>query len=129
MKRIIDLIPNLDPLFEAVCEFVKKNSNEKGYLDTRNVNGENDNIYGLEYLNFDDGEIKESRVWALATEVDKNGKDDLSVYIDDYRSCPSDENLEDRTSPQWVSFRWNDILLYVQTLVNIAEAIEEYEKK
>ena len=116
-------IPNLDPLYEEVVAFVKEHQGEKGYIDCQPNIGW-DTIYAVMY---DDwyGSGVEKYVYAVRVV-----NDDLEVLIEPitntYRVVyqPEDFTSED-AEEKWESVRWGDVY-YCHTLLNIAEAIEEY---
>lgn len=116
-------IPNLDSLFNEVCEFVREHQGEKGYIDCQPFMDEpGDIIYGFIYDDFVGSGI-EKYIYAVRV---KDG--DLECILEDvtrsYRIKYAEEDYKD-LEDEWVSVRWSDVY-YVPTLFNIAESIEEY---
>lgn len=114
-------IPNLDPLYEEVAQYVEEHQGEKGYIDCQpSLNG--DIIYGFIYDDFSRSGL-EKFVYAV-----RWTGEDLEVLLEDiastYRTVYQPEDFEN--SENWYSLRWGDVY-YVPTLFNIAESIEEYE--
>lgn len=117
-------IPNLDPLFEEVLDFVKTNQGEKGYIDCQpSLN--NDIIYGIVFDDFM-GSGLEKYVYGVRVD-ETDGVADVEILLKDithaYRTLYTDEDF--KASDEWVSLKWSDVY-FVPTLFNIAESIEEY---
>lgn len=113
-------IPDLNPLYEEVRDFIKANQGEKGYIDCQPSLGW-DIIYGLIYDDFC-GSGVEKYIYGVRV---KN--DDVEVLLNDimrtYREDYGEEDFKDED--KWQSLRWGDVY-YIPTLFNIAESIEEY---
>ena len=108
-------IPDLDPMLKAVSNFVKENQGEKGFINTHTDEG--DILYGYRY---NGNELKEYRIMAVAF-MDN----ELCILLDDEPlEDYSDKAVEERLD-QFESVRYSDVM-YVQTIFNIAEIIEEY---
>lgn len=116
-------IPNLDPLFFEVLDYIKEHQGEKGYIDCQpSLNG--DIIYGMIYDDFS-GMGLEKYVYAVRV-VDG----DIEVLLEDitrtYRVIYQPEDFTSKESEEnWFSLRCSDVY-YIPTLFNIAECIEEY---
>ena len=129
-------VPNLDPMYEAVLKFVKEKQGEKGYIDCQPYQkNAGDIIYTYEFMDFS-GCYEERMVYGIR--VVNNGEgDDLEICFEPYmRTCRV--IYEDKTfkgewtgedadaNAEWYSVKWSDAVLYIPTIFNIAEAIEEY---
>lgn len=115
-------IPNLDPLYEEVAQYVEEHQGEKGYIDCQpSLNG--DIIYGFIYDAFV-GSGLEKFVYAV-----RWTGEDLEVLLEDitsnYRTVYTPEDYKNTEDSDWYSVRWGDVY-YIPTLFNIAECIEEY---
>lgn len=129
-------IPNLDPMYEAVLKFVKKHQGEKGYIDCQPYQkNSGDIIYTYEFMDFS-GCYEERMVYGVR--VVNNGEgDDLEIcfepYMRTYRVIYDNETFRGlyegdlaESNAEWYSVKWSDAVLYIPTIFNIAEAIEEY---
>lgn len=130
-------IPNLDPLYEEVVAYVKEHQGEKGYIDCQPYQ-ENfgDIIYTYEFMDFS-GTYEERLVYGVRVVNTEDGEDleicfepfmrtyrlvyDEKAFKGEYEGEEADANAE------WYSVRWSDNVLYIPTLFNLAECIEEYE--
>ena len=114
-------IPDFAPLYREVLEFVKEHLGEKGYIDTQNLNNFHDDIYTLMY-NYDEQSYIELKVYGIRA-VD----DELHILPEavtrSFRVVYSDKDF--KKSDDWEGMRDGDIM-FAQTLLNIAETIEEY---
>ena len=119
MKHPDFKIPNLDPMYEAVVNFVKEHQGEKGYIDCQPYLG-NDVIYCAEYDDWVFGAIEKYVIAVRVKGEDLQIMRQLIAY-GVYEYAPEDFTWEE----DWVSVRWSDIY-YVPTLFNIAENIWEY---
>lgn len=85
-----------------------------------------DTIYSIEYLSIDDAEIVERTVMGIRV------KDhDLQIFTENnFNSCRIVVSEDDLKNPEfednWVSLKDSCQVIYVQTLLNIAEFIEQY---
>ena len=116
-----EYIPDLTPLFNKVCRYVKKHQGENGYIDTQDE--KQDTIYTIVYEEEDGRGIEK-----LVHGVRWNPKTkDLEIVFDDlYRNIVvtyTDEDFKDEKN--WWSVRYSDIY-FTHTLINIAESIHEY---
>ena len=124
-------VPDLTPMYEAVCGYVKEHQGEKGYIDTQDERC--DTIWSHEYLT--DQSFKLIELQVKAVRVNRHGKlqmiSDLPFPSVDYK----DENIrsarEDARDPdpRWKDVRYSDEVVFVQTLFNIAECIREYAEE
>lgn len=124
-------IPNLDPLFDEVCAYVRENQGEKGYIDCQPYQEEaGDTIYCIV---FDEeyGYAIEQVVYGVRWNKEEQ---DLEICfepcMDSYRLVYDEksfkgENEEENANAEWYSVRWGNVY-YIPTLFNIAEFIEEY---
>lgn len=111
----------LDAIYETVRQVIIEHG---GLIHTQDYEG--DTIYSIEML--DDSEVVERMVCGLRV-VD----DDIQVFSEsNCRTCRivvSEEDLKDPDlEHEWLSLKYSDSILYVQTLVNIAENIDFYTR-
>jgi len=115
-------IPDFNPLYDEVVAYVKEHQGEKGFINCQPSLGW-DIIYAVMYDD-DFGAGVEYFVYAVRVV-----NDDLEVLLEPItRTCRTIYHQdEDFTSQDanWVSVRWGDVY-YAHTLLNIAEAIDEY---
>lgn len=115
--------PDIEPMYKAVCQFVKDNQGEKGYIDCQPSIGW-DIIYGMMY---DDSYGAGTEQFVYAVRYKDN---DLEVLLEPVTHTwrltysPEDFNSKD-AEDKWYSVKWSDVY-YVPTIFNIAEFIEEY---
>lgn len=108
-------------LHETIIKIVE---NHDGLIHTQNQSC--DTIYSIEYLSIDDAEIIERTV--IGIRVKDN---DLQIFTENNsRSCRINVSEDDLMNPEfednWVSLKDSCQVIYVQTLLNIAESIEQY---
>lgn len=119
-------IPDLTPMYEAVCAYVKEHQGEKGYIDTQDEGC--DTIWSHEYETDTSVELLERHVKAVR--VNRYGS--LQVMTDNSNILYRDEDIRsakddaEDPDPRWKNVRNDDEIVYVQTLFNIAESIREY---
>lgn len=116
-----DLIPNLDDLYKATCEFVKNHQGEKGYIDTQDP--ELDTIYAIEW-DEEMGHGVETKVHGVCY---KEEYDALLIVTEPIMRTYQIEYTPDSfgEDADWMSVRYSDVY-YIPTLFNIAENIHEY---
>lgn len=119
-------VPDLDPMYEAVCKFVKENQGEKGYIDCQPYQeNAGDIIYTYEFMDFS-GTYEERMVYGVRMVNTEEGED-LEIcyepYMRTYRTVYQDTDFKEA---EWESVKWSDAVLYIPTIFNIAECIEEY---
>lgn len=108
-------------LHETIIKIVE---NHDGLIHTQDQSC--DTIYSIEYLSIDDAEIVERTVMGIRV------KDhDLQIFTEsNFRSCRIIVSEDDLKNPEfednWVSLKDSSQVIYVQTLLNIAESIEQY---
>ena len=122
-------IPNLDALYEEVCTYVKEHQGEKGYIDCQPYQEEpGDIIYTFEYNEFS-GWGEERMVYGVRVE-DGELQICFEPYMRTYKLVYGEDNFlgkcdEEDANADWYSVKWSDVL-YVPTIFNLAENIEEY---
>lgn len=125
-------IPNLDPLYDEVCAYVKEHQGEKGYIDCQPYQEEpGDTIFCFEYNELS-GWGEERMVYGVRW---NEKEEDLEIcfepYMRTYNVIYDDEvfqgkcESEPEANAKWYSVKCSDVY-YVPTLFNIAEFIEEY---
>lgn len=113
------LVLNLDPMFNDLKMYIEEHQGEKGYIDTQECSMK-DTIFGFMY-NEDLETFEESVVYGVRVK-----DDDIEIILEHSAMSYNVEYTdEDFKNAEWVSLRWSDVL-YIQTLFNIAENIEEY---
>lgn len=127
-------IPNLDEMYEDVCKYVRENQGEKGYIDCQPYQEEpGDIIYTYEWTDFS-GIFEERMVYGVRWNEEEQ---DLEIcfepYMRTYRTIYDDKTFrglyegEDAdANAEWYSVKWCDSVLYIPTIFNLAENIEEY---
>lgn len=127
-------IPNLDEMYEDVCKYVRENQGEKGYIDCQPYQEEpGDIIYTYEWTDFS-GIFEERMVYGVRV-IDYGEGEDLEIcfepYMRTYRTIYDNDVFQGKcedpdANAQWYSVRWSDSVLYIPTIFNLAENIEEY---
>lgn len=104
-------------LLDEVKDFVKENG---GFINTDNVDGENDQMYAYVYF-WNEDEVEELKVIAIKVE-------DNILYIAMSTKSASVEvnSIEDFTEDDWYSVGMSGDVLLEQTIFSIAESIEQY---
>lgn len=121
-KLPFELIPNLDELYKATCEFVKNHQGEKGYIDTQNKDC--DPIYGLVY--------EEESYRAVEVDIKGvrfNNKSNELEVVYEYIFYPTFIEYTEESfaeEEKWRPIKLDDYIYYNYTLLQIAEAIHEY---
>lgn len=126
-------IPNLEPLYDEVCEFVRTHQGEKGYIDCQPYQeNPGDIIYTYEFTDFS-GTYEERIVYGVRwNEEEKDLEICFEPFMRTYKVIYDDEvfqgkcESEPEANAEWYSVRWSDAVLYIPTLFNLAEDIEEY---
>lgn len=122
-------IPNLDPLYDEVCTYVKEHQGEKGYIDCQPYQKEaGDFIYCFVYN--EESACNEERIVYGVRWNEK--EEDLEIcfemsmrtYVLTYDE-KTFKGENESANAEWYSVRCSDVY-YVPTLFNIAEFIEEY---
>jgi hypothetical protein len=122
-------IPDLTPMYDAVCAYVKEHQGEKGYIDTQDEGC--DTIWSHEYETDCSVELVERHVKAVR--VNRYGS--LQVMTDMPQVTYTDEDIRSAKDdaedpyPRWKNVRNDDEVVFVQTLFNIAENIREYTEQ
>ena len=117
-------IPNLQPMTDAVTDFVRRYQGEKGYVDTQDEGA--DTIWGYRYGM--DNTVHENQVKAVRVNPQTGA---LECIMDDQYTDWNEDSLQaackaDRDNSPWEEVQYGENVMYVQTLFNIAEFIEEY---
>lgn len=128
-------IPNLEPLYDEVMAYVKANQGEKGYIDCQPYQeNPGDIIYTYVFEDMS-GTYEERMVYGVRVVNTEEGED-LEIcfepYMRTYKVIYDDEvfqgkcESEPEANAKWYSVRWSDAVLYIPTIFNLAEDIEEY---
>ena len=119
-------IPDVSPLKAAVEAFVKKYQGHDGYIDTQD--DALDTIWG--YLYGHDQVVHEYQVKAVRVNPHSGNLEcildgtDTDWNEEAFREAIKADELDSADSP-WEDIQYGDVM-FVQTMFNIAEAIEEY---
>lgn len=112
----------LTDIFNTVREIVK---NAGGLIHTQNE--ENDTMYSVEYLSIDYSELIMREICGIRV-VD----DDLQIMTENHpssrvRVIMTKEDLKNpEFEDEWMSLMSSENVMYVQTLINIAEFLPQY---
>lgn len=111
-------IPDLSPMYEAVRDFVKENQGDKGFICTED--NRCDTIWAYVY---DDTltSIHEFQIKAVRVKDNR-----LEVLYDISQIYYEDEMVRIQSEDEWYDVQCADLILYVPTIFNIAECIQEY---
>ena len=110
-------IPDLEPMYEAVVDFVKAHQGVKGFINTSAPG--HDIIHAQDYDW--DGLLVESFVAAIRVRYNE-----LEIMLQENHKPLSDDEISQATGdPLWVSVKNGDIL-FVSTIYSIAEAVRQY---
>ena len=125
-------IPNLDSLYEEVATYVKEHQGEKGYIDCQPYQEEpGDVIYTFEFTDFS-GTFEERMVYGVRwNEEERDLEICFEPFMRSYHLIYDDDVFQGKcededANAEWYSVRWSDAVLYIPTIFNIAENIEEY---
>lgn len=123
------IIPDLEPMYKSVCEYVKTHQGEKGYIDCQPYQeNAGDIIYTIVY-NEESAWGEERMVYGVRwNEEDKDLEICFEPYMRTYKVVYQDEDFRgtgEESTVEWYSVKWSDVY-YVHTIFNIAECIEEY---
>ncbi len=115
-KEISDFIIGLA---DKLAKFIIKHQEGKGYIDTQD--SDNDTIYAFVY-----DEISGQGTEVLVNGVRHDGDGIEIVYEHISRTIDIEYSDEDfKNDDNWVPISWSDVY-YRETLMNIAESIEQY---
>lgn len=117
MKNIFK-IPNLQPMLEAVTDFVLNHQGDKGYILTDDSG--KDYIYDIEY-SIEENCAGEFHVKAVRV---KHGI--LEIITDASNVRYNDETVKEISESVWDSVQYSNVIYFIPTIFNIAENIEEY---
>ena len=119
-------VPNFDPTYNELRKYIKKHQGEKGYILTESTVEDHDVIYALlysdDYYNVSEPEVKAVRVKENIIEVIL----DYGCIYDEETVAKAETEKKEGTIGVWLDLRWDDYVMYPQTLLNIAEHIREY---
>jgi len=122
-KLPYEVIPSLDILYEATKQFILAHQGEKGFISLEDNTATM--VTCLAWLGGEYGNT-EFKVHGVRVKLDdiqivfENDNDPYSTAI---HYSPEDFNNPDT---EWESIKHDDILLYTQTLINLAELIHEH---
>ena len=111
-------IPDLSTMYEAVRDFVMEHQGDKGFICTEDNGG--DTIWTYVY---DDtlSSIHEFQIKAIRV---KNNR--IEILYDLSQIYYEDEMVKIQSEDEWYDVQYADLILYVQTIFNIAECVQEY---
>lgn len=134
-------------LYYSVLDYIEKHQKEKGYINAQN--GENDTMYFYAYNDYNFGEengLVEGRICAIRVKggniqilgtihnnlvfTEKDIKN-ATILTDNIDNANGEYNPYLSINGEWEDY-WQDIyggdtIIYVQTLMSIAESIEQYQ--
>lgn len=111
-------IPDLNPMYNKVKDFVKEHQGEKGFILTDN--SECDTIWTIVYDGYY-GEVREFEVKAVRVVGDR-----LECYYDLPGVTYKEKDIEYIETRDWHSVVTDDEVMYIPTIFSIAESISEY---
>ena len=146
-KLNAELGSTLTKLYYAVLDYIEKNQKENGYINTQN--GENDTMYFYAYNDYKFGEengLVEGRICAIRVKCGEiqilgtihnnvhfteDDIDNATRLTDNIDNANGEDNPYLTITGEWETY-WQDIfggdtIIYTQTLVSIAESIEQYQ--
>lgn len=139
-KADLTVSRGLDSLYNAVCAKVKEiqERNGKGYVRTDDP--ALDRIWFYDYADGESDTLYEGRVFGIKTETYPNGTmgllilgtvcnitfcdNDFDIATDNYTKDKETDNIE----LCWQHIRYHETIMFVPTLLSIAEAVEEYDR-
>ena len=126
-------VPDLEPMYEDVCKYVREHQGEKGYIDVQPYQeNPGDIIYTFVY-NEMSAWGEERMVYGVRwNEEAKDLEICFEPYMRTYRTIYDEKSFKGEwtgedadANAEWYSVKWSDVD-YVPTIFNIAECIEEY---
>lgn len=134
----INIDKQLNELYNAVKEYIKERMGEKGYIDTQDESI--DTMYFYAYTDTIGGEMVEGIIKGIRV----SGENIQIIGTENFVGCKidfSDEDFKKATELTdndeyasqngdwencWQDIECNDIIFYTQTLMSIADSIEQY---
>ena len=117
MKNLNKTNNALDSLLQEIKDFVKENG---GFINTTNLNNENDQMYAYVYF-WGDDTLEELKVIAVKVENDV-----VYVALSSLSISIEINGADDFNEDDWYSVGTNGDVLTAQTILSIAESIEQY---
>lgn len=134
-------------LYYSVLDYIEKHQKEKGYINAQN--GENDKMYFYAYNDYKFGEengLVEGRICAIRVKgggiqilgtihnnlvFAENDIENATKLTDNIDNANGEHNPYLSINGEWETY-WQDIyggdtIIYAQTLISIAESIEQYQ--
>lgn len=118
MKDPYVFLPDLTPVYNYLVEFIRKYQGEKGYIDLQDERV--DTIWAMIWE--DDYYYQELQVKAVRVV----GKDDIEVICDLPNINWSEDDLKTADIEEWHSLRYDDYLVYLNTVYSLASNIAQY---
>ena len=141
-KLNAELGNTLTQLYYSVLDYIEKHQKEKGYINAQN--GENDTMYFYAYNDYKFGaenELVEGRICAIRVKgggiqilgtihnnlvfTEKDIKN-ATILTDNEESNPR-ITINGEWENNWQDIYGGDTIIYAQTLISIAESIEQYQ--
>lgn len=141
-KLNAELGKTLTQLYYSVLDYIEKNQKEKGYINAQN--GENDTMYFYAYNDYNFGEengLVEGRICAIRVKggniqilgtihnnlvfTEKDIKN-ATILTDNKENNPN-LTINGEWEDNWQDIYGGDTIIYAQTLMSIAESIEQYQ--
>lgn len=134
-------------LHYSVMDYIEQHQKEKGYINTQN--GDNDTMYFYAYNDYEVGgenALVEGRICAIRVKggdiqilgtihnnlvFTENDIENATKLTDNINNANGEVNSYLTISGEWETY-WQDIyggdtMIYAQTLMSIAESIEQYQ--
>jgi len=111
-------IPDLSPMYEKVCEFVKEHQGEKGFICTDDP--ECDTIWMI-YYSYEDWSVYEYEVKAVRIH-----EGNLQILFDSPSVNYTEESIMPVDQNEWYDVQYSEFVYFIPTIFNIAENIQEY---
>ena len=104
-------LPNLEEIYQKVCAYVKEHQGELGYICTWEEN-EGGSPWAMCYTGRD-CDYFETEIQAVRVKDDK-----LQILLRSW------ESIEEREEVDWSNVKYDDFVVFLNTLFSIAEEIE-----
>lgn len=118
MKKNIFKIPNLQPMLEAVTDFVQKHQGKKGFILTDDP--KKDKMYSIEYS------IEENIANEFNIKAIRVSKGILEILTDVVNVRFDNSAVKASPDTDWEPVQYSDVVYFTPTIFNIAETIDEY---
>ena len=118
MKDPCVFLPDLTPAYNYLVEYIRKYQGEKGYIDLQDESS--DTIWAMIWE--DDYYYQELQTKAVRVVE----KDDIEIICDLPNINWSENDLKTADTEEWHSLRYDDYLIYLNTIYCLASNIAQY---